>query len=87
MTESGYWRPLSGDKAAVCLEAGQRLASRLYDSTVRSRELEGVVLLCGQIGLGYRQAGRVNRHDAVLFRDGWNARPSCDDENGYDSNA
>jgi len=54
---------------------------------MRSRELEGVVLFRGQIGLGYRQAGRVNWTDAVLFRDGWNARPGCDDENGYDSNA
>jgi hypothetical protein len=49
--------------------------------TVCSRELERVVLFRGQIGLGDRQAGRVNRNDAVLFRDGWDACPGCDDEN------
>ena len=35
---------------------------------MRSRELERVVLFRGQVRLGDRQAGRVNRNDAVLFR-------------------
>jgi hypothetical protein len=37
-----------------------------------------------KIGLGCRQAG--DRHCAMLFRNSWNAFPSSDCENGYDSN-
>jgi len=60
MTESGYCRPPSGVKQTLAQRPGS--ASPLCSATVtmRSRELEGVVLFRGQIGLGYRQAGRVN---------------------------
>jgi hypothetical protein len=86
MTESAFAVRFR-DKADVSLEAGAMQPLGSTTVTVRSRELERVVLFRGQIRLGDRQAGRVNRNDAVLFRNGWDACPGCDDENGYDSNA
>jgi hypothetical protein len=50
-----------------------------------SAKLERVVLLRGKIGLGCRQAGRVERNSDMLSRNSWNARPSSDYENGYNS--